>query len=89
LSVCREYEGPIDLMIADVVMPEMGGRETAERLQPRYPGMKVVFMSGYPENKAGDHDLMGPDLNLIPKPFSRQIWLERLQRRCRLSTQNR
>ncbi|MCJ7616428.1 MAG: response regulator, partial [Desulfobacterales bacterium] len=70
LRVSQAYEGQIDLMITDVVMPKMGGREAAERLQPLYPKMKVIYMSGYTENALVQHGVLAPGQNFIQKPFS-------------------
>ena len=44
LRVSEEHEGPIQLMITDVVMPKMSGKETVERLQPLHPQMKVIYV---------------------------------------------
>jgi len=70
LKVGKEYEGQIDLMITDVVMPKMGGREAADRLQPLYPQMKVVYMSGYTDNAIVRHGVLEPGLNFLKKPFT-------------------
>jgi len=66
----KEHEGTIDLMITDVVMPKMGGKKTAERLQPLYPQMKVIYMSGYTDNSIVHHGVLAPGLNFLEKPFS-------------------
>ncbi|MBW2738864.1 MAG: response regulator [Deltaproteobacteria bacterium] len=70
LKVCKEYDGQIDLMITDVVMPKMGGREAADRLQPLYPQMKVIYMSGYTNNAIVRHGVLSPELNFLEKPFT-------------------
>ncbi len=70
LRVSKAHEGPIDLMITDVVMPKMGGREAADRLQPLYPQMKVIYMSGYTNNAIVEHGVLAPGLNFLQKPFS-------------------
>jgi len=70
LKVCKEYDGQIDLMITDVVMPKMGGREAADRLQPLYPQMKVIYMSGYTDNAIVHHGVLESGLNFLEKPFS-------------------
>ena len=69
LLICERHPGPIHLMITDVVMPQMSGKELADRLAPLHPEMAVFFMSGYTGS-----DLTGygaPELNnhFIPKPF--------------------
>ena len=70
LEVSKEYEGSIDLMITDVVMPKMGGKEAADRLQPLYPQMKVIYMSGYTDNAIVRHGVLRPGLNFLEKPFT-------------------
>ena len=70
LKVGKEHDGQIDLMITDVVMPKMGGREAAERLQPLYPQMKVIYMSGYTDNAIVHHAVLEPGLNYFEKPFT-------------------
>ncbi|MEA3427660.1 MAG: response regulator [Thermodesulfobacteriota bacterium] len=70
LRVGKEYDGPIHLMVTDVVMPKMGGREAAELLQPLYPQMKVIYMSGYTNNAIVHHGVLMPGLNFLEKPFT-------------------
>ncbi|MDO9567504.1 MAG: ATP-binding protein [Candidatus Desulfaltia sp.] len=70
LRVGKEHEGQIDLMITDVVMPKMGGREAADRLQPLYPQMKVLYMSGYTDNAIVHHGVLESGLNFLEKPFT-------------------
>ncbi|HEY8551741.1 MAG TPA: ATP-binding protein [Vicinamibacterales bacterium] len=68
LAAAQRHAAKIDLLIADVVMPRMTGRELAERLAPLQPGMKVLFMSGYPGNFGGPVASRGADL--LEKPFT-------------------
>jgi PAS domain S-box-containing protein len=70
LRISKEHEGTIDLLITDVVMPKMDGKETAERLQPLHPQMKVIYMSGYTDDAIVHHGVLEPGLNLLEKPFS-------------------
>jgi two-component system, cell cycle sensor histidine kinase and response regulator CckA len=79
LRVSKEHEGPIHLLLTDVVMPKMGGKKLAERLQPLYPQMKVIYMSGYTDNAIVHHGVLAPELNFIQKPFT----LEDLGRKVR------
>jgi len=58
LRVSEAYVGSIDLLITDMVMPGMGGKETAERLQSLYPRMKVLYMSGYTDNSIEHHGVL-------------------------------
>jgi DNA-binding NtrC family response regulator len=69
LRVAAEHEGPIDLLITDVVMPDLGGPELAKQLAATRPGLTTLFMSGYTDDALGD----GTSSNraeFIQKPFS-------------------
>jgi len=70
IRICKEYDGRIDLMITDVVMPKIGGREAAKRLLPLYPQMKVIYMSGYTDDAIVHHGVLKPGLNFLEKPFT-------------------
>jgi CheY-like chemotaxis protein len=70
LRVSEAHDGPIDLLITDVVMPKMSGKEAADRLQPLYPQMKVIYMSGYTDNAIVQHGVLAPGLNFFEKPFT-------------------
>jgi PAS domain S-box-containing protein len=70
LRVSREYCGPIDLMISDVVMPQMSGPKLAEQLAAERPRMKVLFVSGYAENTILRHGKIDVTACLLQKPFA-------------------
>jgi len=70
LRVSETHDGSIELMITDVVMPKMSGKETAERLQLLYPQMKVIYMSGYTDDAIVHHGVLAPGLNFLEKPFT-------------------
>jgi two-component system cell cycle sensor histidine kinase/response regulator CckA len=59
-----------DLLLTDVVMPKVNGRELHLRLSARYPGLKVVYMSGYLDEVIGDHGVLEEGVSFIHKPFS-------------------
>lgn len=69
LSV-EHYAGPIHLMLTDVVMPGMNGKELADRVQQLRPGICVLFMSGYVENVIANRGAMGSGMDYIDKPFT-------------------
>lgn len=79
LKVCKEHESSIQLMITDVVMPKMGGRELAKRLQPFYPEMKVIYMSGYTHEAIVHHGVLTSGLNFLEKPFTPKGLVNRVQ----------
>jgi DNA-binding NtrC family response regulator len=66
----REYGGPIQLIITDVVMPRLGGPQLAERLADERPDMKVLFVSGYAENTILQHGKIDVRTRFLQKPFS-------------------
>jgi len=70
LAVAREFKGPIQLMVTDVVMPGMSGVQLAERLVPTRPDMKVLFVSGYTNDAIGHHGVLDPGTAFLQKPFT-------------------
>jgi two-component system cell cycle sensor histidine kinase/response regulator CckA len=70
LSLCERHTGPLHLLLTDLVMPEMGGCELAEQLGPRYPAMKVLYISGYTNGALAHHGLLAPDTAYLQKPFT-------------------
>jgi two-component system cell cycle sensor histidine kinase/response regulator CckA len=70
LNVCKEHEGPIHLVMTDVVMPEMSGRQLVERLTGRCGDAKVLYMSGYTDNAIVHHRVLEPGVEFLQKPFT-------------------
>ena len=68
-EMCEAHEGKIHLLITDVVMPQMSGREVSERLQSSYPEMKVLYMSGYTDDIIDQHAVLDKEIAFIHKPF--------------------
>ena len=70
LLLFDKYRQEINLVVTDVVMPRMTGFELTDLLLPLYPQMKVIYISGYPDNPDLQQRNLNPDANFIPKPFS-------------------
>ncbi len=70
LSLAAGYDGPIHLMLTDVVMPRMSGRELVEQLLPARPDMRVLYVSGYSEEAIARQGQLTPGIELLPKPFT-------------------
>ncbi|HWN10413.1 MAG TPA: PAS domain S-box protein [Pyrinomonadaceae bacterium] len=78
LRKCTEYVGQIDLLITDVVMPQMGGRELAERLVELRPHTRVLYMSGYTDDAIVRHGVLDDQMSFIQKPFSLDLFALRV-----------
>ncbi|PIY20275.1 MAG: hybrid sensor histidine kinase/response regulator, partial [Deltaproteobacteria bacterium CG_4_10_14_3_um_filter_60_8] len=70
LVLLEDRQGPVHLLLTDVVMPGMGGRELAARLATNWPDLKVLFMSGYTNNAIVHHGVLDEGTQFIGKPFS-------------------
>ncbi len=70
LALAKSYKGTIDLLIADVVMPQMGGAKLAAELAPDRPKMRVLFVSGYAETTFQRHGAIDVTARFLQKPFS-------------------
>ena len=79
LCVTQDYQGTIDLMITDVVMPQMGGAKLAGQLAALRPDMKVLFVSGYAESTVQRYGSIDVTTNFMQKPFT----LKMLSRKVR------
>ena len=79
LELFARFSGVIDLVITDVIMPGMSGRELAQHLAKERPGVKVLFMSGYTDDVIRLHGLKGPDSTFLSKPVTMQALLSKIR----------
>jgi two-component system cell cycle sensor histidine kinase/response regulator CckA len=79
LLVAERYERPIDLLIADVVMPELGGGELVERLQVRRPNLKVLYISGYTNDEVVRRGVRRTEAHFLQKPFTSQELMRKVR----------
>jgi CheY-like chemotaxis protein len=70
VQLCEKHPGRIDLLLTDVIMPRMSGREIANRVSELRPTTKVLFMSGYTEEAIVHHDILQPGVTLLQKPIT-------------------
>jgi len=79
LEVATEHPGPIHLLITDVVMPQMGGGELAQRLSALRPSVRVLFISGYTDDAIVRHGVLESGTAFLQKPFSVQVFTRRVR----------
>ena len=75
----REAPGRIDLLLTDVVMPVMNGRELSQRVRALKPEIKVLFTSGYTADAIAHHGVLEPGVDFLEKPFSLAAMAEKVR----------
>ncbi len=79
LRAAEQHAGPIDLLLADVVMPGMSGRELADRLRHLRPEVKVIYMSAFSPEVMGEHAALEANAPFVSKPFTTEYLVQRVQ----------
>jgi CheY-like chemotaxis protein len=78
-QVAAQNPGPIHLLLTDVVMPGINGRVLAERLAPRHPAMKVLYISGYTDTFIAGHGVLEEGIHLLHKPFTEEVLVRKVR----------
>jgi len=79
LELAEQYAGRIDLLVADVIMPDINGKQLAEKLRCDRSDIKILFISGYAANIIAHHGVADTDVHFLGKPFSRESLLEHVR----------
>ncbi|NTV88735.1 MAG: response regulator, partial [Burkholderiaceae bacterium] len=79
IQLAETYQGVIHLLLTDVIMPEMSGRDLWHRLDALRPGLKCLFMSGYTANVIAHHGVLDEGVRFLQKPFSREVLAVKLR----------
>ncbi|HEV2856107.1 MAG TPA: ATP-binding protein [Thermoanaerobaculia bacterium] len=78
-EIAERHPGPIHILVTDVVMPGLSGGQLAQQLVRRRPGLRVLYISGYPEDSISHHGVLQPEQHFLQKPFPPGQFLEKVR----------
>ena len=79
LLVLKSHHGSVDMMLTDVIMPDMNGKELFTRASKEYPGLKILYMSGYTDDVITQHGVLEEGTAFIQKPFTVQVLIAKIR----------
>lgn len=79
VRVAEQHKTPIHLLLTDVVMPGMSGRDVAEQVKRHHPETKVLFMSGYTDNSIVHHGILEEGVAFLSKPFASEVLVRKIR----------
>jgi PAS domain S-box-containing protein len=79
VQMCKEHQGAIHLLLTDMVMPQLSGRDVASQLSPLRAEMRVLYMSGYTDNAVVRHGMLEPGMAFLQKPFTPETLLNKVR----------
>jgi two-component system, cell cycle sensor histidine kinase and response regulator CckA len=79
LDIARRHKGEIDLLLTDVIMPDTNGRKLAETIRAARPGIRVLYMSGYPDGAIASHGMLEAGVEYLAKPFTTEAVTRRVR----------
>ncbi len=79
LELCSEREGSIDLLVTDVIMPEMNGRQLQQRIEAISPGTKTLFISGYTADVVAQRGILEKETFFLQKPFTPDTFIRKVR----------
>jgi DNA-binding NtrC family response regulator len=77
--VCTEHQGPIHVVLMDVVMPGKSGRAVGDWIAQRRPETKIIYLSGYTDNAIAHHGVLDPGTTFLQKPFTSDVLLNTIR----------
>ena len=79
LGLCEEYDGNINLIVTDIVMPKLTGKQLVQELRKNRQSFKVIFMSGYTGEEMMNGEDLGVEVAFIPKPFTAEVLAQKVK----------